>query len=122
MKNKSIFILIAMFIFSVGIHAQSTVKTIHLEQTEGVFTIQNLKIAPGAYKFEIANNGVDHEVGFVLAPKGKTDAANHIKEAYVTAPVKNGSTSSSQVVTLEKGEYQYFCPLNPTPLYTLTVE
>ncbi len=115
-----VIVLVALFSFSAT--AQSTAKVINLEQTEGVFTIQSLKLAPGDYQFEIANNGVDHEVGFVLAPKGKTDAANHIKEAYVQAPVKNGNTSSSKTVTLAKGEYEYFCPLNPTPKYTLIVE
>jgi len=98
------------------------VETIKLEQTKGVFTTEKLTLDAGTYVFEIANNGVDHEVGFVLAPKGKTDQPNHIKEAYVQAPVKNGSKSTSKEVTLAKGEYVYFCPLNPTPQYTLIVK
>jgi hypothetical protein len=73
------------------------------------------------YQFTIVNKDVDHEVGFVLAPKGKTDPANHIKEAYVKAPVKNGSSSITNVVSLTPGEYVYFCPLNPTKEYNLTV-
>lgn len=96
-------------------------KTIKLEQTPGEFTVQALTLSEGTYIFEIANNGVDHEVGFVLAPKGKTDAENHIKEAYVQETVSNGSVRSSQKVKLTKGKYVYFCPLNPTEQYSLTV-
>ncbi len=47
---------------------------------------------------------------------------NHIKTAYVTKVVAEGATEKSNVTTLEKGEYTYFCPLNKTPQYTLTVE
>lgn len=98
----------------------SKAKTISLEQTKGDFTIQGLTLDAGTYVFEIANNGVDHEVGFVLAPKSNPD--QHIKSAYVQETVKNGKTSTSKEVTLAKGEYIYFCPLNPTPKYTITVE
>ena len=97
-------------------------KTIQLEQTKGEFTIQDMTLEAGDYVFEISNNGVDHEVGFVLAPKGKTEAADHIKAAYVQETVKEGSSSTSKVVSLEKGEYVYFCPMSPTPQYTLTVK
>lgn len=106
-------------VFSFNTNAQ--VKNIQLEQTDGAFSVQSLQIAPGDYQFEIANNGVDHEVGFVLVPKGKYEATDHIKAAYVSAPVKNGSSSLTKVVKLEAGEYEYFCPLNPTPKYSLTV-
>ncbi|MGB1040589.1 MAG: hypothetical protein ACPGVD_06940 [Flavobacteriales bacterium] len=101
--------------------AENEVKTISMEQIDGEFTKKELTLEAGTYIFEIENNGVDHEVGFVLTPEGKTDEANHIKEAYVTAPVKNGTSSKTNEVTLEKGVYTYFCPLNPTPEYTLTV-
>ena len=80
-----------------------------------------MTIAPGQYQFEIANNDVDHEVGFVLVPKGKYDATDHIKAAYVKAPVATGKSSMTDIVSLEAGEYEYFCPLNPTPKYSLTV-
>ena len=97
------------------------VKTISLEQTKGEFTQKGFTLDAGTYVFEIANKGVDHEVGFVLAPKGKVEPENHIKAAYVTAPVATNSTSKTNEVTLTKGEYVYFCPLNPTPEYTLIV-
>ena len=92
-----------------------------LDQTPGEFTQKSLLLKEGTYVFNIVNKNVDHEVGFVLAPKGKTDQENHIKEAYVTAPVKTGSSSKTNEVTLTKGEYVYFCPLNPTPEYRLLV-
>ena len=61
-------------------------------------------------------------IATIVAPKGKTDQPNHVKEAYVTKTVKDGETQSSNVVTLEKGEYVYFCPLNPTPQYKIVVK
>ena len=104
--------------------AQNTteVSTIRLEQTPGKFTVQSLTLEEGTYQFEIANVGVDHELGFVLAPKGKPQKEHHIKAAYVQKTVKNGETSLSQKVDLKKGEYIYFCPLNPTEQYSLTVK
>ena len=47
---------------------------------------------------------------------------NHIKSAYVTTVVTDGKTEKTNATTLAKGEYVYFCPLNPTPQYTLTVQ
>jgi len=115
---KNPFLLLFLSAFT---QLTAQVQNIKLEQTEGAFTTEQLTIAPGEYQFEIANQSVDHEVGFVLVPKGKYDAANHIKEAYVQAPVATGKSSMTSVVNLEAGEYEYFCPLNPTPKYTLTV-
>ncbi len=98
------------------------VKTVSLEQTNGEFTQKSITLSEGTYQFEISNNGVDHEVGFVLAPKGKVDAAHHIKDAYVKKTVGTNTKGATNQVTLTKGEYVYFCPLNPTPQYTLIVE
>ena len=44
------------------------------------------------------------------------------EEAYVKALVKNNTKQTSNKVTLKKGTYTYFCPLNKTPEYTLIVE
>jgi len=98
------------------------INKVKLTQVPGEFTTKSLELEAGAYQFEIVNKSVDHEVGFVLAPKGKTDAANHIKAAYVTAPVKEGTSSMTNIVNLTPGEYVYFCPLNPTEQYELTVK
>lgn len=92
------------------------VKTIALEQTPGEFTQKTKTVSEGTYVFEIANNGVDHNVGFVLVEKGKdiSKPENHIQTAYVTSPVGTNKTQISQPTVLTKGEYVYFCPLNPT--------
>lgn len=97
------------------------VEEINLEQIEGAFTTESVTLVPGQYQFNISNTNVDHEVGFVLVPKGKYEPEHHIKDAYVTAPVPTGKTSPTNVVTLKAGEYEYFCPLNPTEKYDLTV-
>ncbi len=122
MKNIVLVALLAVFSFTAAAQDKKAVKTVALEQTSGEFTQKSLTLSEGTYVFEIANNNIDHEVGFVLAPKGKTDQANHIKSAYVTSPVKTNSKSTSKEVKLAKGEYVYFCPLNPTPQYTLIVK
>lgn len=101
------------------INAQT--QDIKLVQTTGAFVTESLTVAPGQYQFEIANDDVDHEVGFVLVPKGKYDQTDHIKAAYVKAPVATGKSSMTNVVNLEAGDYEYFCPLNPTAKYPLTV-
>jgi len=120
MSFSKLFTFVA-FLLTLSVATQAQVSKITLAQTPGEFTIKSLTLEPGDYQFEIANDGVDHEVGFVLAPKGKTDAANHINAAYVTAPVQPNSASTSNVVSLAAGEYVYFCPLNPTEQYNLTV-
>ena len=125
---KNILAILVVFVgFSMTTQAQNkmmktAVKTVSLEQTKGEFTQKSITLSEGTYVFEISNTGVGHDVGFVLAPKGKTDALNHIKNAYVTEVVKNDSKGHSKEVTLKRGEYVYFCPLNPTPQYTLLVE
>ncbi|SDS51288.1 cupredoxin domain-containing protein [Winogradskyella sediminis] len=114
--------------FTLTGHAQDHMKTkattVSLEQTKGAFTEKSVTLEEGDYIFEISNNNVGHQVGFVLVPKGKdvSKPENHIKTAYVTKAVENNTKASSNVTTLTKGEYVYFCPLNPTPQYTLTVE
>ncbi|MFK7772407.1 MAG: cupredoxin domain-containing protein [Saprospiraceae bacterium] len=133
MKNKVAFIfMVAMMFIASSTFAQdnmakkgmtdhaATAQTIKLEQIKGDFTIQGLTLAQGDYVFEVSNNGVDHEVGFVIAPKSNPDA--HIKTAYVQKTIKDGEKSTSKVVNLPKGEYVYFCPMNPTPKYTITVK
>jgi plastocyanin len=119
---KKIFITLIFVFAFVAISFSQAPKTVVLEQTNGEFTVKEIHLSPGDYVFEIVNSGVDHEVGFVLAPEGKTDADNHLKEAYVTKTVANGKSSMTSEVTLEKGTYVYFCPLNPTPQYKLVVD
>lgn len=121
--KKVVAILVFALAFVVNSNAQD-VKTVALEQTKGEFTQKNLTISEGSYIFKIANNHSGVDVGFVLIEKGKdaSNPENHIKTAYVTKVVAEGETEKSNITTLAKGEYTYFCPLNKTPQYTLTVE
>ncbi|WP_299363616.1 cupredoxin domain-containing protein [Winogradskyella sp.] len=130
--KRIISILIITLSFTLTSNAQESMKkeammkedtkatVVSLEQTKGEFTQKTITLAEGSYIFEISNNNVGHQVGFVLAPKSNPEA--HIKTAYVTKAVDNNSKETSNITTLEKGEYVYFCPLNPTPQYTLIVE
>ena len=128
--KKIISILVIALTFTLTGNAQDKMKTetkasvVSLEQTKGEFTQKEITLKEGDYIFEISNNNVGHQVGFVLVPKGK-DASkpeNHISTAYVTKAVENNTKETSKVTTLAKGEYVYFCPLNPTPQYTLIVK
>jgi len=123
--KKIVAILVFVFAFTVTTKAQDKgVKTIALEQTKGKFTQKTLTLNEGTYIFEVSNNHAAKEVGLVLVPKGKdaSNPENHIKTAYVTKVVTVGKTEKTKATTLTKGEYVYFCPLNPTPQYTLTVQ
>ena len=121
---KKVFATLALIIAVVLTSNAQEVKTVELEQTKGQFTQKELKLTEGQYVFNISNNHSGTDVGFVLVPEGKdaSNPDNHIKEAYVTQVVAEGKTQSTQTVTLEKGTYRYFCPLNKTPEYTLVVE
>ena len=114
-KVITLFVLILSVSFAA--QAQDTMtKKITLEQTKGEFTQKQLTVSAGTYVFEIDNNNVGKDVGFVLVQKGKdvSKPENHIKTAYVTKVVANNTTGHSNPTTLEKGEYVYFCPLNKT--------
>lgn len=118
---KNLFITFIFALVATVSFAQE-VKVVSLEQTKGEFTIKELTLDEGTYVFEVKNKGVDHPIGLVVTPEGKTDQSNHIKEAYVNYTPNNGEVAQSQQVKLEKGTYVYFCPLNPTPQYKLIVK
>jgi hypothetical protein len=127
--KKVIAILVVALGFALNGNAQEAmmdkaVKTISLEQTKGEFVQKALTVSEGTYVFEVSNNHAAKEVGLVLVKKGAdaSNPENHIKTAYVTAVAKDGETQKTNPTTLAKGEYVYFCPLNPTPQYTLTVQ
>lgn len=94
------------------------VNVINLNQKVGIYHQGNLKLKPGKYIFSIKNENVDHEVGFVLSKKGFL-MKNNIA---MLRGLYEGQTKQSEVVDLNPGEYQYFCPLNPTPEYIIKVE
>jgi len=100
---------------------QAQVTQVDLVQQKGIFTTESLTLEAGEYQFNVQNDNVGSDVGFVLVPKGMYDASKHIKDAYVKAPVATGSNSMTNVVNLKPGEYEYFCPMNKTPKYALTV-
>lgn len=108
----------------VAMEETDEVQVVKLEEVEGEFTTKELTLKEGMYKFEVTNNGVDHDVAFVLAPaKENIQEEDYIADAMLTATLADGETASSkEPVKLEKGEYVYFCPMNPTPHYKLTVE
>ena len=128
--KKVILVTVALIGLTFSANAQDkmtgeTPKTIALEQTPGEFTQKQLTVHAGTYVFEIANKAVGHDVGFVLVKKGKdiSKPENHIQTAYVTQVVKTGETQTSKPTVLKKGEYVYFCPMNPTATdNTLIVE
>jgi len=119
LNTQKLITILFVTLFSTMLSAQ--VQNVKLVQTKGEFATTSLELAPGQYQFEIANQGVGHDVGFVLVPQGQYDATDHIKEAYVKAPVATGKSSMTNVVNLEAGTYEYFCPLNPTDKYMLKV-
>lgn len=122
MKNFKSFLFVLTVLGAVVANAQNA-ETISLVQVPGKFDQTALTLKAGtSYVFEVANNGVDHKVGFVIAPKGSTDQANHVQSAYLKNAIEDGETAQSNEVVLEKGEYVYFCPLNPTPQYKIIVE
>ncbi|WP_420401260.1 plastocyanin/azurin family copper-binding protein [Flagellimonas sp.] len=120
--KKTISILVVALVTAFSVQAQDSMKmdknvqTIKLEQTPGEFTQKSLTVSEGTYVFDIANNGVGHDVGFVLVKKGQdlSKPENHIQTAYVTKAVATGASQTSKPTKLTKGEYVYFCPLNPT--------
>ena len=82
--------VIALFllIFSVAFSAQAQEgKVISLEQTKGEFTQKKVVVDEGSYTFQISNNNVGTDVGFVLVKKGEdvSNPENHIKTAYAVS-------------------------------------
>jgi len=105
------------------------VQVIQLEQTPGAFTTESLSLKAGKeYSFEVTNNA-DKQVAFVLIKAEDVEAAKEdfksvmIVEAALPGTLEKGETGVSQKpVALEKGEYFYYCPLNGTPHYSVTVD
>lgn len=105
--------------------APEAVTVIELVQTPGVFTTQELNLKPGKYQFRVVNQGVDHEVGFVIQRKadiGTSPMEAHVENSFTSKTIPNGEAAYTGVIELTEGEYGYVCPLNPTPLYTIKVQ
>ena len=120
---KKILLGIALYLgLAANAFAQDNANVIKLDQTDGKFVVESMTVEAGKFVFEVTNKGVDREVGFVLVPVNKGKGGEHIKSAYLGKTIADGETSRSQVVDLKPGTYSYFCPLNPTPHYTIVVK
>ena len=101
------------------------VETVDLRQTPGAFATTSLTLPAGKYCFRVANDGVDHEVGFVIQRAADRDGdvmATALANSFTASTIPDGASSETGVVELTPGAYVYSCPLNPTPHYTITVE
>ncbi|MEM1119779.1 MAG: hypothetical protein AAGJ18_04985 [Bacteroidota bacterium] len=92
---------------------------IQLSQTVGEYETKELNLAPGQYIFEVTNKDVAKGLGFYLTPT--SDAKAQVPNSGLEKLVKQGETSRTGVVDLTAGNYQYSCPLNPTPHYQIKV-
>ncbi len=130
MKSILKFLVVAIAILTVNItfaqdkmmkHDDKMMKeevtVIQLSQTPGEYETKSLALAPGKYIFEVTNSNVDKKLGFYLTDDAKKQVAN----SGLTKLIKKGETAKTGIVELKTGEYNYSCPLNPTPHYTLTV-
>jgi len=96
------------------------VKIIELSQDADVYNTTSLELEPGQYIFKVTNNSVDKALGFYLTDTSKKP--EQIANSGLKSLVDNGETSQTGIVTLAAGNYQYSCPLNPTPFYSLVVK
>ena len=71
-----------------------------------------LKLKPGNYIFKVTNRDVPYELGFFLRGSGVKVSGGGLEQG-VTKEYK---------ATLGPGEYQFSCPLNPTPDYPIIVQ
>jgi len=111
--------------------AKIAVETIKLEQTHGAFTTESLSLnSSKEYSFEVTNHA-GRPAAFVLVPSDKmVEGATQedimaaaVADAMLEGALQDGETGTSKKpVTLEKGEYVYFCPMNETPQYKIIVE
>ncbi len=116
-----------IFLFTYSASAQDAMKekkdmkakTITLTQTPGEFAEKDMTLKPGNYIFQVDNQEVGKDVGFYLHPKGSEKPVENSDKAGL---IPNNESRSTGVVSLEKGEYVYSCPLNPTEDYTITVK
>lgn len=101
------------------------VMVIELTQVEGKFTTESLNLKPGNYQFRVVNDGVSKDVGFLIQAAKDANAdpmKTAVENSFTKTLVSNGSSAYTGVVDLPAGEYIYYCPLNPTPKYSITVK
>lgn len=119
------FALALFFVSSFTAFAQTSgtiiegVTVVQLSQVPGEYETTSLDLAPGKYIFEVTNRNVDKGLGFYLTPAD--DAKAQVTNSGLSKLVSLGETARTGVVELTAGNYQYSCPLNPTPHYSITV-
>lgn len=128
MKSLTKFFVLALTLFTLqtgiaqtNVNATLTndVTVVQLAQVAGEYETTALELAPGKYIFEVKNKEVAKKLGFYLTPAN--DAKAQVPNSGLNALVDKGETSTTGIVELKAGTYQYSCPLNPTPHYSLKV-
>ena len=99
---------------------------VRLVQEPGGFEPRNLELKPGRYIFMVTNQGVDHEVDFVLKMIRSAETADDpserpVRNSRLSHRIGNGDTASTPIVDLKAGSYVYSSLLNPTPEFGLVV-
>ena len=79
---------------------------------------KTLKLKPGKYIFRVENRNVPYELGFWL--RGATLAGRALLPSVSGGGLTRGKVQDYPI-ELKPGEYEYSCPLNPTPDYRLVV-
>jgi len=77
-----------------------------------------LRLKAGDYLFRVKNRDVPYQLGFWLRGSG---LSRLILPSVSGGGIAVGETKD-YAIALERGEYIYSCPLNPTPDYILIVE
>ena len=95
------------------------VTVVQLSQVPGEYETTQLNLPAGKYIFEVTNRNVDKGLGFYLTPAKAAD--QQVPNSGLSKLVGEGETARTGVVELSEGSYQYSCPLNPTPHYSITV-
>ena len=99
---------------------QSDCETINAQTGDTRLTdAKVITLKPGRYIFRVQNRNVPYALGFWLRGEGLISRA--------TLPSVSGGgltqgTTKDYEITLNPGDYEYSCPLNPTPNYKLRVE
>jgi hypothetical protein len=85
---------------------------------------QILELAPGTYTFRVTNTDVPYELGFWLreADYQLGNPLHKLTKVSVSGGGLEEGKTNDYKVELERGEYFYSCPLNPTPNYKLLVK
>ena len=85
-----------------------------LVKPEGAVSVKNININKGVVKFNIENKS-DRKLSFVLDRQGAEP------DDHIIVLILNPGEKVSHKVALENGAYVFYCPINPTPQYILTV-